>query len=86
MTQRDVINLKVWPRWMSKRMAALYTSYSEKQIDRLIANGSLPFIKLRMNNQKRGCQLRIDRKDLDRLMMENKKDFQQIKKDVLSDI
>jgi hypothetical protein len=86
MKQHEMINLKVWPRWMSKRMAALYTSYSEKQIDRLIASGSLPFIKLRMNHQKRGCQLRIDRRDLDRLMMEHKKDLQQIKRRILSDI
>lgn len=61
--------LQVWPRWLSKKLASIYTTYSIRQIDRFIRNGDLPHTRLNDGN------VRIDIHDLDRLMEKNKRDF-----------
>lgn len=62
--------LKTWPRWLDKKLASVYTSYSIRQIDRFIRSGLIPHCRLD------GGNVRIDIKDLDRLMETSKIDIQ----------
>ncbi len=72
--------LQVWPRWLSKELAALYTDWSITKIERLIRNRELPYCRIK------GSQIRIDIQDLDRLLLKNKVDVEKAKKKLIKSI
>lgn len=61
-----------WPRWMSLKVAAAYTSFSSRQIERFVLNGDLSFTRIR-NGHKR-----LDRLEIDRLFEKNKVNLQSV--------
>ena len=69
-----------WPRWMDVKTAAAYTCFSESKIYEMIAEGILPVTRPPQKNGRPGHP-RIDRHDIDRLMMAHRLDVnEQIQK------
>lgn len=63
--------LQVWPRWLTKQQARLYTGYSIKQLEIWMNQGVLPYSKPNGNRH-----VRFDIRDLDRLMENDKIDIE----------
>lgn len=61
-------------------MAAAYTGFSTKTIERWINSGKLPFVQID------GGHRRIDRVDLDRLMESNKIDFNKNQNQIINSL
>ena len=59
--------LMVWPRWLTKQQARLYTGYSIRQLEYWMSGGVLPYSKPNGNRT-----IRFDIRDLDRLMERDK--------------
>jgi len=76
MKQTEIF-VQVWPRWLDKKLAAIYTSYSEKMIENFMKSGDLPYTRVN------GGYIRIDVNDLDRLMEKDKIDIRSTKRKIL---
>ncbi len=70
--------LQVWPRWLNKEQASLYTGYSVRQLEIWMRDGVLPYSKPQGNRSPR-----FDVKDLDYLMEKDKIDIEKQKRRVV---
>jgi len=73
--------LQVWPRWLTKQQATLYTGYSIRQLEMWMKQGVLPYSKPNGNRH-----VRLDIKDLDRLMENDKIDIKKERKRILQSV